>query len=162
MDLSSPAMSDHAISDLKDRPDFLPAVADQLWQAWWRAEGLSAAGMETLVGESLRGAPLPFTLVAHRGDTFLGTASVIANDLAARPAYTPWLAAVFVEPEARGAGIAASLVRHATKRAFRLPIERLYLNAVPAVSALYEKLGWSIVEADVGGVNIYAVENGGQ
>lgn len=149
------------ISDLRDRPAFLAVVAERLWQAWWRAEGLSLAGMEAMVANGLGPAPMPFTLVAHRGERFLGTASVVANDLAARPAYTPWLAAVFVEPEARGAGVAAALVRQATERAFRLPIDRLYLNAKPAVAPLYETLGWRLVEADVGGLAIYAMARDG-
>lgn len=157
--LPDPTLSGPTLSDLRARPDFLPVVADRLWRAWWRAEGLSLAGMEALVGESLCVEPLPLTLVAHRGEVFLGTASVVADDLKARPAYTPWLAAVFVEPEARGAGLASLLVREATARAFRLPVERLYLNAVPAVAPLYERLGWSLVEPDVGGLRIYALEN---
>lgn len=147
---------DHTICDLAERPDLLPIVADRIWRAWWRDEGLSLAEMEAMVAESLGAAPMPFTLVAHRAGLFLGTASVIADDLKARPAYTPWLAAVFVEPYARRAGIAASLVESATRKAFLQPIERLYLNATPANSSLYEKLGWALVEADVGGLNVYS------
>ena len=95
-------------------------------------------------------APIPLALVAHDGGAFLGTASVIASDLAERPQLTPWVAAVWVEPEARGRGIGAALVDRATRDCFAVGVSRAYLCARPRMSRFYEALGWSIFERKVG------------
>jgi GNAT superfamily N-acetyltransferase len=148
---------DHSISNLTDRPDFASIIAERIWRAWWRAEGSTLADVEALVAENLRSTGIPFALVAHRGETFLGTASVIANDLKARPTYGPWIAAVWVEPEGRGTGIGSGLVRAAAMAAFRLPIERLYLNATPANAPFYDALGWQRIEENVDGLAIFSM-----
>jgi N-acetylglutamate synthase-like GNAT family acetyltransferase len=75
---------------------------------------------------------------------------VIASDLAERPQFTPWVAAVWVEPEARRHGIGAALVDRATRDGFALGIIRLYLCARSQRSVFYERLGWTVIERDIG------------
>ena len=94
--------------------------------------------------------PIPFALVAHDGERFLGTASVISSDLAERPQLTPWVAAVWVEEQARGHGIGAALVDRAAQGCFALDIARAYLCARPRMFAFYERLGWTLRERRVG------------
>jgi len=89
-------------------------------------------------------------LVAHDGEAFLGTASVIASDLAERPQLTPWVAAVWVDPQARQHGVGAALVDRATLACFTLGVGRVYLCARPERSDFYERLGWIPIERDVG------------
>jgi N-acetylglutamate synthase-like GNAT family acetyltransferase len=140
-----------AISDLRQRPEFLETVADRIWQAWWRQSGHSLGLIsDRLRNENLNANPIPFALIAHEGGTFLGTASVIASDLAERPQLTPWVAAVWVEPQARRHGIGGALVDRATRDCFALGVNRAYLCAQPARSAFYERLGWTTIERDVG------------
>ena len=74
--------------------------------------------------ENLNAAPIPLALVAHQGSAFLGTASVIASDLAERPQLTPWIAAVWVDPQARQHGIGAALVNRAAQDCFAIGIGR--------------------------------------
>jgi N-acetylglutamate synthase-like GNAT family acetyltransferase len=138
------------ISDLRQRPDFFGAVADRIWQAWWRADGHPLDYITGRLRENLNAEPVPFALVAHDGEAFLGTASVIASDLAERPHLTPWVAAVWVEPQARGRGIGAALVDRAAQDCFALGVSRAYLCARPQRSSFYEGLGWVAVEQDVG------------
>jgi GNAT superfamily N-acetyltransferase len=139
------------ISDLRQRPEFLDTVADRIWRAWWRDSGHP---LESISGrlhvENLNADPIPFALVAHDGGTFLGSASVIASDLAERPQWTPWVAAVWVEPEARRRGVGGALVNHATRDCFALGFGRAYLCARAKLSAYYERLGWTPIERDVG------------
>ena len=138
------------ISDLRQRREFFDAVADRIWQARWRADGHPLDYISGRLRENLNAAPIPFALVAHDGEAFLGTASVIASDLAERPQLTPWVAAVWVEPQARGRGIGAALVGRAAQDCFALGVSRAYPCARPQRPSFYEARGWVAVERDVG------------
>lgn len=141
---------DFTISDLRQRPDFADAVADRIWRAWWRPHGHPLDHITTRLRENLTATPVPFALVAHDGDKFLGTASVIASDLEERPLLTPWVAAVWVEEDARKRGVGAALVNRAARDAFALGVSRAYLCARPAMTGFYQGLGWTLIERDVG------------
>jgi GNAT superfamily N-acetyltransferase len=138
------------ISDLRQRPEFFDTVADRIWQEWWEADGRPLSYISGRLRENMSNTPIPFALVAHDGDEFLGTASVIASDLAERPQLTPWVAAVWVEPDARRHGVGAAVVDHAAQDCFALGIGRAYLCARPRMSGFYERLGWTISERKVG------------
>jgi len=138
------------ISDLRLRPEFFDTVADRIWQTWWKADGYPLGHISGRLGENMTAAPIPFALVAHDGAAFLGTASVIASDLAERPQLTPWVAAVWVEQNARRRGVGGVLVDRATRDCFALGVSRAYLCARLRRSAFYERLGWTLVERDVG------------
>jgi GNAT superfamily N-acetyltransferase len=139
-----------SISDLRDHPLFQAAIADRIWRAWWEARGVPLGDIAGSVADNLGEGPIPSAFVAHDGDRFLGTASVILSDLDERPQYTPWLAAVWVEPEARGAGLGARLVAHATEAIFRAGFQRAYLTAAPHRRSFYDGLGWTVLEEPVG------------
>jgi N-acetylglutamate synthase-like GNAT family acetyltransferase len=138
------------ISDLRQRPKFFDTVADRIWQASWKANGYPLDYISGRLCENMSDSDIPFALVAHDGQAFLGTASVIASDLAERPQLTPWVAAVWVEPEARRHGIGAALVKRAAQDCFALGVDRAYLCARPHLLAFYTGLGWTAVETDVG------------
>ena len=138
------------ISDLRQFPEFFDIVAERIWQAWWKADGHPLDYISGRLSENLSDTPIPFALVAHDGETFLGTASVIASDLAERPQFTPWVAAVWVDPRARRRGVGAALVNRAALDCFALGVSRAYLCARPQRSGYYERLGWTSIERDVG------------
>jgi GNAT superfamily N-acetyltransferase len=138
------------ISDLRQRPEFFDTVADRIWQAWWKADGHPLDYISGRLRENLNAAPIPLALVAHQESAFLGTASVIASDLAERPHLTPWIAAVWVDPQARKRGVGAALVNRAAQDCFAMGIGRAYLCARPERSRFYQGLGWTPIERDVG------------
>jgi GNAT superfamily N-acetyltransferase len=138
------------ISDLRQRPEFFDIVADRIWRAWWKEIGTPLDYITGRLHENLNTEPMPIALVAHNGAEFLGTASVIASDLEQRPQFTPWVAAVWVEPHARSRGLGGALVERAARDCFALGITRAYLCARPALNGFYERLGWIPVERDVG------------
>jgi N-acetylglutamate synthase-like GNAT family acetyltransferase len=138
------------ISDLRQRPEFFDHVADRIWRAWWKADGHPLDYISGRLRENLNATPIPFALVAHDGGTFLGTTSVIASDLAERPQLSPWVAAVWVEAQARRRGVGAALVDRATLDCFALGVSRAYLCARPQRAGYYERLGWIPIERDVG------------
>ena len=138
-----------AVADLRGRTDFAAMVADRVWRTWWKPKGHPLSKVEALVADDLGPGPIPSALVAHDGDAFLGTASVIACDLDARPRYTPWVAAVWVEAAHRHRGIGAALVRAGADRVHGLGYDRAYLCTMPENRAFYARLGWSPVEEGV-------------
>ena len=147
--------SDIEISDLRDVPEFTDIMADRLWTAWWRDEGrMSREELGAMIGDAITSSGIPLALIAHRGDVFCGTVSVIEDDLPIRPHYGPWLAALWVEAHARRQGIAESLIDAARARAAYLT-DVLHLYCTPENTPFYERRGWLRVETDVGGVNIF-------
>jgi GNAT superfamily N-acetyltransferase len=123
-------------------------VADRVWRAFWRDKGHPLELLTSLVRDNLGPDPIPTGLVAHDGERFLGTVSLIACDEESRPQYTPWVAALWIEPEYRGNGIAAALVDRAACLAFEAGAARVYLLARERLRSFYERLGWTVLEAD--------------
>ncbi len=117
---------------MRDRPGFADAVADRVWRAFWKDKGHPLSLLAGLVRESLGAGPVPTALVAHEGDAFIGTASLIACDEGTRPHYTPWVAALWVEPEHRRRGIGAALVDRAAELAFQAGAGLPAVRAAPA------------------------------
>src|ERR1019366_9122233 len=74
----------------------------------------------------------------------------ITADLSERPQLSPWVAAVWVEPQARRRGVGAALVDRAALDCFALGIERAYLCARRERAGFYQRLGWTPIERDVG------------
>ena len=134
------------ISDLRDRPDFAEAVADRVWRAFWKDKGHPLSLLTGLVQENFGSGPIPTALVAHEGGRFVGTVSVIACDEETRPHYTPWVAALWVEPECRQQGLGAALVERAAEFAFGSGAGRVYLLSGPHRTAFYEGRGWTVLE----------------
>jgi predicted N-acetyltransferase YhbS len=139
-----------AVSDLREQRGFFDVVADRIWRAWWKPHGVPLTYIARRLRETLGSERLPCALVAHVGETFAGTASVITSDLDERPQYTPWVAAVWVEPEFRSHRLARKLVERAVETAFAAGYPRVYLTTRPERRSYYAGLGWQIVEEPVG------------
>jgi GNAT superfamily N-acetyltransferase len=151
------------ISDLRQRPEFFDTVADRIWRAWWKERGFPLSYIAGRMQENLNADPLPIALVAHEGATFLGTSSVIASDLEDLPQYTPWVAAVWVDPQYRERQIGRALVARAANDVFDLGIDRVYLCAAKGRRNFYVRQGWVPIEEDVGSrqVTVFALERAG-
>ncbi|CEP35138.1 MULTISPECIES: GNAT family N-acetyltransferase [unclassified Halomonas] len=117
-------------------------VAGWTFESWGHLHpGLTLEkAIEWLKAECGQGG-VPSIFVAMQGETPVGTASLIADDMSIRREFTPWLASVFVVPEWRGQGIASALVRRVEAEAAAHGFERFYLYT-PDQQALYRRLGW--------------------
>jgi len=93
---------------------------------------------------------VPFALVAELDGLPCGNALVIDNDEPAKPDLTPWLAALWVDEDVRGRGIAAALLEEAAERCRTLGVPRLHLTSRPALRDFYTGLGWIALEDEVG------------
>lgn len=138
------------ISDLRQQPAFFDAVADRIWRAWWKERGFPAHYIVGRLRENMNPSPIPFALVAHRDETFIGTASVITSDIEERPQYSPWVAAVWVDPQYRMREIGSALVARAVEEVFALHFRRVYLCAERQRRRFYARQGWVSIEEDVG------------
>lgn len=85
------------------------------------------------------------SLVALENGRLLGGAALARDDLAERPALGPWLACVFVTPQARGRGLAEQLIEGICERARETGVSILYLHTHDK-SAYYAKRGWMVLE----------------
>lgn len=138
------------ISSLKQQPEFFDTVADRIWRQWWESRGFPASYIRARLTENMIAERLPLALVAHDGDNFLGTASVIASDLEDLPQFTPWVAAVWVEPDHRQRRIGRQLVGSAASAAFALGFDRAYLCAQKHRRDFYMNQGWMPLMDEVG------------
>jgi GNAT superfamily N-acetyltransferase len=123
------AVQEKLVVRIADRPDLLPIVAGWLWHEWWHQDGYTVEQTHDVVAASVSpsGPPQSFVLLVDGKPT--GTASLLAHDLDERRELTPWLAGVFVSPEARGRGHVVHLIQ-AAEAACRAA-------AIPVVLALY-------------------------
>lgn len=134
------------IEYLCDHPQHIPELGKWLFGEWGHLNvgDTLEARTERLRLHSGR-LVVPTTLIALEGDTLVGSASLVGNDLAIRPRLGPFLASVFVRPEQRKKGIASALVRRAVSDATSLNYTKLYLITHDQ-QKLYANLGWSPLE----------------
>jgi GNAT superfamily N-acetyltransferase len=138
------------ISDLRRRPEFFDAVADRVWRAWWKPDGHPLERIRTGLAATMKGEPIPFAIVAHEGDEYFGSTLGIESDLSERPQYSPWVAAVWVEPQHRLRHVGRSLVGHAARTCFDRGFRRTYLCSAVTRRNFYTRQGWTPIEENVG------------
>lgn len=146
------------IHDLRDRPDLLDAVAENIWRTFWAHRGSPLEELRAGFRKHLQPGDLPFTLAAECDGVFAGTVSLIACDEPERADLAPWLAALWVAPDYRRAGLGGRLVQDTERRAAALGIARLYLSARPAVSGFYAARGWQAIDRDIGPAQLVILE----
>ena len=129
----------YSIAAVSDRPGLAPVVAGWLVEAFGHPGSRSVDDMTALILAPPAGPEETFVLFEE--DRPVGTASLAAKDLDARPDLTPWLAGVFVRPAFRGRGYATALVRQveAFATAASVPVVWLYTSTA---EPLYARLGW--------------------
>lgn len=85
---------------------------------------------------------MPTTLVAMRGDTLLGSVSLVLEDAPElRDQGDAWMASLYVVPEARGQGLGVRLAQALVDFAAQQKVERLWLFT-PEHASFYARLGW--------------------
>ena len=84
-------------------------------------------------------------LIAFEGERLLGGACLAADDLPAREELGPWLACVYVAPDARGRGLAAELIEGICAQAKATGVRTLYLHTHDQ-REYYAKRGWAAIE----------------
>ena len=140
-----------AIHDLRERPHHAEAVAERIWNAFWRRHGAPFEQIRDGLNGILQSQDsVPFALVAENEGEVCGNLLVIDDDEPARPGLGPWIAAVWVDEAYRKRGIARAMIDAAQQRTAALGIARIYLVSRPALRPFYEELGWREIEDEVG------------
>ncbi|WP_434141267.1 GNAT family N-acetyltransferase (plasmid) [Pseudomonas luteola] len=85
------------------------------------------------------------TLIALEDGQLMGGAALARDDLPERPELGPWLACVFVAPQARQRGLAEQLIAGVCSIAKAKGHERLYLHTHDR-HGYYSKRGWEYVQ----------------
>ena len=140
----------YSISNLREHPEFFLLVADRIWEFSWKANGFPLEHVASGLRQIVTNEQFPFAIVAHDGERYVGSALGIASDMDERPQYTPWVAAVWVEPEYRGQSVGRSLVSFATQTCFKQGFEQIHLCARAARNDFYVRQGWIPIEHEVG------------
>lgn len=138
------------IDDVRQCPELAETAIDRIWRAWWKDTSFAVEQIRDPVEAMLRSPDaLPCCLIAHVDSEFLGTVSVIASDVEARPELSPWVAALWVEPSHRRSGIATALLEAAVSRAFAQGFDRIFLHSAEQRRPFYEARGWQLFEGGV-------------
>lgn len=152
---------DIEFASLVHRRQQIPKVARWWCDEWGLPERHSSFADYVRELESLVPDALPFHLIAERAGRVLGVATLkmkVGHPAIAGRSY--WLSGVYVEPSARGQGIATALCRKVMEIARRQAIKRLYLQTEHLDGGLYANLGWTQVQAhDEGGVDQVVMVN---
>ncbi|MCB8879603.1 GNAT family N-acetyltransferase [Acidisoma cellulosilytica] len=133
-----------SILPISDRPDLIPLITDWLWTAFWQDLGQDRAQTRDYVASGVSASGPPQTFVLLVDGSPVGTATLAVHDLAERPDLTPWLADVFVLPEARGFGYVGHLMDAVETACRDAGIATLWLYTHTA-ERIYAKRGWETV-----------------
>lgn len=136
------------ISPLNVASDLAATIAARQFALWGPLTGYgSVAEYESFLrGTADRKNGLPAVLVASRDGAFVGSVNLLANEIADRPALSPWLAQLFVLDASRGRGAGSALAAAAIAHAGELGFCRLYLYTSGTLPAYYAARGWRPVE----------------
>lgn len=130
------------IHPLYAAPQHASRVTEWLWRAFG-AETLPQAFFASIVEHSQTPGALPITFVAVEGERLLGTVGLWRCDLISRQDLYPWMAALYVAPEARGQGLAGKLQQHVIDYARSQGYSELFLYS--ACRDFYERFGWQYI-----------------
>ncbi|NRG23073.1 GNAT family N-acetyltransferase [Klebsiella michiganensis] len=130
------------IHPLYAAPQHASCVTEWLWRAFG-ADALPRAFFASIVEHSQTPGALPITFVAVEGERLLGTIGLWRCDLISRQDLYPWMAALYVAPEARGQGLAGKLQQHVIGYARAQGYTELFLYS--ACRDFYERFGWQYI-----------------
>lgn len=133
------------IVTIRAQPELTPLVAHWLWDAFWQPNGHPLEEVREIIATCTAERDTPQCFVLMAGDVPCGTASFVSADLEIRQDIDPWLAGVYVVPEARGQGCATRLVAAVEAAAREAGHAALFLYTHDA-QAMYQKLGWQVLE----------------
>lgn len=139
-----------SVVDIRACPEHVAVVAGWVHREWWSRSAVSPEELKEFVRGCVAASGFPAVLVAVSERQAIGSVFLHPTEAPDRPAYTPYLGALYVDTPYRGQGVGRALVRAAEQQAAGLGFGALYLNAMPARTSFYESVGWVVVEPAYG------------
>ena len=138
-------MRDFQISYLIEYPNYIPQLAQWLFEEWDAILGEKTlqARIEKLNAHMNRD-QLPIAWVAHANGELLGTSALRVHDLEGREDLTPWLGGVFVGERFRRRGIGHALCANVEEAARSRGVQTLYLFTLDK-QQWYLRQGWTVL-----------------
>ena len=138
------------ISSLTPKSPEIGAIAAWRHDEWFESLGFTAGEtlgqLKEFVAATAADRTGPETaLVAAAGGVPVGTCLLVREEIDARHDVTPWLAGLYVAPEARRQGIGGDLVRAIERHGRSRGVSRLHLYTIGA-EGFYARLGWQVSE----------------
>lgn len=129
---------------LADHMEQAPLLAEWHFREWQELlpHWTYAAALAELQAQTGR-RQIPTTILLWEEGQLLGSASLIVSDPPGWEQLTPWLASVYLIPEARGRRLGQRLVQRMIEEAAALTVPVLYLFT-SGQTGFYQKLGWRI------------------
>jgi predicted N-acetyltransferase YhbS len=140
----------YEVVHLRQQPQHLKTVAEWIHRQWWSNTNTPVQSIEQWLADHLGEEEFPTSFIAVSDGVLAGSVSLHETEAEDRPAYWPYLGALFVKPDHRRRGLGEMLVRAVEAHASHLGHPALYLNAADAVTDFYRALGWEIVEREYG------------
>jgi predicted N-acetyltransferase YhbS len=140
----------YELVSLREQPQHLASVAQWIHRQWWSETDTPVEAIERWLSTHLSEAGFPTTLLIIARGRLAGSVSLHQTEADDRPAFRPYLGALFVSPGDRGNGFGIVLVRAVEALARLLGYPAVYLNAADAMARFYEALGWRVVERAYG------------
>ena len=133
------------IVHLYQHPQYISSVAEWIYNEFWMDKpGFSPAFFENELKKAAKPDNLPISFLALFDDIPVGTVNFIENDDEDRKHLYPWLAALYVLPEYRKAGVGSALVGKVKAQAQLMGIKEFFLGTDNP--KFYEKLGAEFFE----------------
>lgn len=133
---------------LSKRPEYITEVARIIHEKFDLDENIKGNYKEAIKffgGSNVK--DYPITLIALEAGKCVGTVSIYKNDLAERPDYQPWLAALYVLSDYRGKGVADRLVSDMLNHISALGHETIYAKTSSQKRYdYYKRKGWELLE----------------
>jgi GNAT superfamily N-acetyltransferase len=140
----------YQLISLRDRPQDLKIIAEWIHRQWWAGTSTPPDAIERWLSSHLGHEGFPMTLVAVADDEAIASVTLHETEAEDRPAYRPYLGALFVKPGSRRLGMGAALVRAVEAQARSLGFSQIHLNAADPLVGFYGTLGWVVVERNYG------------
>jgi N-acetylglutamate synthase-like GNAT family acetyltransferase len=137
------------IEFLSDNRALIPDIAEDFFQEWgYLRPGSSVFRYIIKLDERKNKNKIPLAIVAKsKKGEFLGTASLVENDMDTFHEFHPWISSVFVVPAQRNKGIGRELLKKLEGVAWEFGFHKIYLFTLDK-EAFYSKLGWLTVKKD--------------
>lgn len=138
-----------SIDLLVDHPEAVEPLARQFY-VQWPQYSVSVDAQAALLRSRGNRDRIPLVLVARRGSAVLGTVSLLTRSVSSHSHLMPWVAALYVMPQARHAGVAMQLVSAAEQWAARLGHDTVYIG-ISAAEEQYRRRGWNSLGVGLAG-----------